>query len=267
MSDADDRRSLLATIAEGLDGAPRPPAVLPVIESTVADLPNGAVPIWDADTQKWGAGVPSGDGGVAAPGPQGDPGASAYDLWLAAGNEGDVNAYLASLVGPQGPAGQDGTPGADGAKGDKGDAGPRGAGGELVYGEYVGNNLAFTGAYQDIPGTQVVVPANATPYMLNLQAAIEITATAANGVAICGIVLYDVDNLVALKQPTFRAQIPVLNQIAHNVVSYKHRMPASAVARTFKLRFLYITQNATAVILGPGSNALNETPFLQAVTL
>jgi hypothetical protein len=63
-----------------------------------------------------GAAGPKGDTG--APGPKGDDGASAYDLWkTVAGNTGDLQAFLDSLVGPQGQRGPRGLQGIQGATG------------------------------------------------------------------------------------------------------------------------------------------------------
>lgn len=57
---------------------------------------------------------------------KGKDGKSAYDLWIEAGNEGSVDDFLRSLVGPQGPKGDQGDVGPKGEKGDKGDAGEQG---------------------------------------------------------------------------------------------------------------------------------------------
>jgi hypothetical protein len=56
-------------------------------------------------------------------------GDSAYDIWLAAGNDGDKDEFLQSLkgdIGPAGPAGKDGADGSPGEKGEEGDAGQQG---------------------------------------------------------------------------------------------------------------------------------------------
>lgn len=47
-------------------------------------------------------------------GPQGIQGLTAYQLWIAEGNTGTVQDFLAALIGPVGPAGANGTDGADG---------------------------------------------------------------------------------------------------------------------------------------------------------
>ena len=73
---------------------------------------------------------PQGETGATGPqgpqGPQGEPGtngtngvdgASAYELWLAAGNTGDVNAFLNSLKGADGANGTNGTNGENGQDG------------------------------------------------------------------------------------------------------------------------------------------------------
>lgn len=85
--------------------------------------------------------VPGPEGPAGPPGPPGDPGAdgaagadgangadgtdgmdgeSAYDLAVASGFVGDLNAWLLSLIGPQGDPGADGADGADGAPGTDG---------------------------------------------------------------------------------------------------------------------------------------------------
>lgn len=59
----------------------------------------------------------------------GESGDTPYDLWLEAGNEGTLQDYLATLVGPQGPqgpAGRDGTNGRNGVDGAPGATGPSG---------------------------------------------------------------------------------------------------------------------------------------------
>lgn len=57
---------------------------------------------------------------------KGKDGKSAYDLWIEAGNEGSVDDFLRSLIGPQGPKGDQGDVGPQGEKGDKGDTGGQG---------------------------------------------------------------------------------------------------------------------------------------------
>jgi hypothetical protein len=78
---------------------------------------------------------PAGGSASGTPGPMGSPGVdgkSAYTLWLEAGHSGTVNAFLASLVGPQGiqgtigPKGDTGEAGPKGDKGDVGGLGPKG---------------------------------------------------------------------------------------------------------------------------------------------
>lgn len=54
-------------------------------------------------------------------------GDSAYEIWLAAGNIGDRDEFLASLKGENGEAGQEGP---QGEKGEPGDVGPQGPQGE-----------------------------------------------------------------------------------------------------------------------------------------
>ena len=60
------------------------------------------------------------DMAAGVPGPPGDDGLSAYQVWLAAGNVGTEQDYLAALQGDQGTAGVDGTPGSPGADGNDG---------------------------------------------------------------------------------------------------------------------------------------------------
>lgn len=77
-------------------------------------------------------GVPGDKGDTGARGATGADGKSAYDVWVAQGNTGDVATYLASLkgakgdTGAQGPAGKAGATGPAGAKGDTGSAGTNG---------------------------------------------------------------------------------------------------------------------------------------------
>ena len=60
-------------------------------------------------------------------GPPGPAGKSAYELWLAAGNTGTVDAFLASLKGERGDAGENGPKGETGATGPQGPKGDTGA--------------------------------------------------------------------------------------------------------------------------------------------
>lgn len=61
------------------------------------------------------------------PGPKGDQGLSAYEVWLAAGNVGTDQNFLDSLVSTvPGPVGATGAQGIQGPKGDVGDVGPQG---------------------------------------------------------------------------------------------------------------------------------------------
>lgn len=84
---------------------------------------------FDAKQRFWNLALYNPDGTKLTPGggAQGAPGASAYDVWLAQGNTGTVNDYLASLVGAQGPRGLQGDPGPQGLKGDPGNQGPTGS--------------------------------------------------------------------------------------------------------------------------------------------
>lgn len=70
------------------------------------------------------------DNPLPVAGEQGPPGKSAYEVAVEEGFEGDEEAWLASLVGPQGERGPEGPPGQDGAQGEQGPAGEDGADGE-----------------------------------------------------------------------------------------------------------------------------------------
>lgn len=50
-------------------------------------------------------GAPGASGPTGASGATGEGGASAYQVWLSAGNTGTVEDYIASLIGPRGPVG------------------------------------------------------------------------------------------------------------------------------------------------------------------
>ena len=73
----------------------------------------------------------TGSPGPSGPtGAQGAPGLSAYDLWLAMGNVGSTEDFLASLVGAPGKTGKDGKIvyyGSDGVTSQSGNVGPTGA--------------------------------------------------------------------------------------------------------------------------------------------
>jgi hypothetical protein len=67
--------------------------------------------------------------GVHVPVVPGEDGASAYEVAVAHGFEGDEAAWLASLVGPEGPQGPQGEPGGQGERGPAGPQGPEGPAG------------------------------------------------------------------------------------------------------------------------------------------
>ena len=73
---------------------------------------------------------PQGNTGATGPtGAAGSNGLSAYQIWLANGNNGTEAQYLASLVGPTGPQGPNGP---QGVAGPTGSSGPAGANGSTV---------------------------------------------------------------------------------------------------------------------------------------
>jgi len=98
----------------------------------VVQQPTRVVSIPRAVGSPGAPGEPGTDGQPGAPGPDGAPGASAYDTWLAQGNEGSEADFLASLVGPRGEPGADGTPGQDGAPGSDGEDGTAGSDGREI---------------------------------------------------------------------------------------------------------------------------------------
>ncbi len=73
-------------------------------------------------------GLDGAPGQNGAPGADGAAGLSAYQLWLAQGNEGTVGDFMSSLRGPKGDAGAQGPKGDTGQQGPKGDTGPQGPG-------------------------------------------------------------------------------------------------------------------------------------------
>ncbi|WP_333835315.1 hypothetical protein [Rubrimonas sp.] len=79
-------------------------------------------------------------------------GASAYDVAVANGFQGDVAAWLGSLIGPEGPRGVEGPRGAEGPAGVSGPAGPEGpagqAGPEGPKGDQGESGRAVTGVRQ-----------------------------------------------------------------------------------------------------------------------
>jgi hypothetical protein len=87
--------------------------------------PRGQIAIsWNKVGQA-GAVGPQGEQGPK--GDQGDTGLSAYDVAVQNGFNGNMVAWLATLVGPQGPKGEQGAPGKDGAPGLQGEKGDPGA--------------------------------------------------------------------------------------------------------------------------------------------
>lgn len=78
--------------------------------------PNGYVAA-AADAQDIRGPAGGGSSGTQIPGPMGAPGRSAYEIWLDAGNEGTLAAYLASLKGDQGIPGGTGPSGSSGTDG------------------------------------------------------------------------------------------------------------------------------------------------------
>lgn len=75
---------------------------------------------------------PEGQQGIQ--GEKGDPGNGAYTDWLEDGNEGTIEEFLATLVGPEGPQGPQGIQGIQGIQGEKGDKGDQGEQGEIGAG-------------------------------------------------------------------------------------------------------------------------------------
>ncbi len=79
----------------------------------------------------------SNEQGSTTPGPQGDPGKSAYQVALDNGFKGTEQEWLTSLKGPKGDPGQNGSQGPQGAtgptgpKGEKGDPGQNGSQGPV----------------------------------------------------------------------------------------------------------------------------------------
>ncbi|SUI82152.1 Prophage tail fibre N-terminal [Serratia quinivorans] len=80
------------------------------------------------ETGPQGSAGPQGDTGPQ--GPKGDSGATAYQVWLDAGNAGTEDDYQTGLQGEMGPRGPKGDTGAQGPKGDTGPEGPPGPQGE-----------------------------------------------------------------------------------------------------------------------------------------
>lgn len=110
----------------------------------------------------WEAGAESDASGVVVlpgeqiPGPQGIPGKSAYEVWLAAGNTGSMSVYLASLKGEKGdkgdPGGGSGGTGTPGPKGDKGDPGVDGRNGINGVSTGAGASVAENVTYVPMAG-------------------------------------------------------------------------------------------------------------------
>jgi len=76
------------------------------------------------------------NGAVGATGSQGADGKSAYQLWLDAGNTGDMAAFIVGnkgATGDQGIKGETGLTGAKGDKGDQGNTGLQGSDGKSAY--------------------------------------------------------------------------------------------------------------------------------------
>lgn len=74
-------------------------------------------------------GAPGADGADGADGEDGADGLSAYEVWLAHGNVGTEDDFLASLIGADGAEGPEGMPGAQGETGPAGAQGEPGADG------------------------------------------------------------------------------------------------------------------------------------------
>jgi len=68
-------------------------------------------------------------------------GDSAYDIWISLGNDGDEQAFINSLIGPQGEPGPQGDTGPEGPVGPAGPTGATGPSGEVVIDglNYIGN--------------------------------------------------------------------------------------------------------------------------------
>ncbi|MFT9039459.1 MAG: BppU family phage baseplate upper protein [Schleiferilactobacillus harbinensis] len=111
-------------------------------------------------------------GPVGETGPKGDPGESAYQVWLDAGNKGTQADYLAALKGARGDTGATGPTGATGAKGDtgpqgaKGDTGatgpvgPQGPAGKDGLSIQLSDNDIKTGDTTDQPDGTLIIDSN-----------------------------------------------------------------------------------------------------------
>lgn len=97
-------------------------------------------------------GAPGADGVDGVNGAAGAPGASAYDIWLADGNVGTVDDYLASLKGDQGIQGIQGIQGNQGIQGIQGIQGPQGTPGPLAAAA-----KGFSGPWNRAGGASVVI--------------------------------------------------------------------------------------------------------------
>jgi len=118
-------------------------------------------------------------------GPEGE---SAYQVWLDLGNTGTEADFIASLRGPAGTDGTNGVDGTDGASAYQiwlglgntgteadfiasltGPAGVDGAdGGIEIAAAIINANYVPTNAQADVPGAQLVVPANSGPFELEV---------------------------------------------------------------------------------------------------
>ena len=87
----------------------------------------------------------------------GGAGASAYQIWLDAGNAGTEQDFLDSLEGPQGPAGATGATGATGPQGSTGPQGPPGDDAPVQTLSIAGQDLTLSGG-----GGTVEIPAGSS---------------------------------------------------------------------------------------------------------
>lgn len=109
-------------------------------------------------------GTPVTPGQLGGAGTPGKDGKSSYQVWLDAGNTGDVNTYLASLKGPKGDPGVKGDPGTQGIPGTN-PRGPWTSAMDVVKRDVVSYLTGSYLALNDIPAGGAAPPLDPTNWM------------------------------------------------------------------------------------------------------
>lgn len=168
-------------------------------------------------------------GGGDGPGSPGADGESAYQIWLDLGNTGTEQDFINSLIGPAGAAGADG--------------------GIEIAAAIINANFSLTNAQTDVPGAQLVVPANSGPFELEFLGGVFgtiITGTnAANTVIQIQLQILDETNAIVAYSP--QGVVATGTSFAAPVtIPVGQSFPNFAIDKTYRLQARLSTTNVGA---------------------